>query len=54
MARIEYVRGHNDAVEMLTSLKLIVSIPYRGGYLVGRYGVNKRALVSVSKKLEGE
>jgi hypothetical protein len=53
MAKIEHVRGHDGAIELLTRLKMIVSTKYRGGFLVARYGVNKRTLYKASKRLDG-
>jgi len=52
-AKIENIVGQNDAIELLTRLRLISSIKYRNGYLVARYGVNKESLKTATKKLDG-
>ena len=57
-AKVEFLQGYgcdspNNTVERLTKLQLIVSIPYRNGYLVARYGVNKKTLKNYSKRLDG-
>ena len=53
MAKIENIVGQDTAIELLTKIKLIVSLKYRNGYLVSRYGVNKSTLVRTAKRLDG-
>jgi hypothetical protein len=53
MANIEHVRGHDEAIKFLTNRKMIVSVRYRGGYLVARYGVNIRTLRAATRKMDG-
>ena len=53
MAIIEHIIGHEEAINLLTKLKLIVSLRYRNGFLVARYGVNKRTLLKVARRLDG-
>jgi len=58
MAKIVHMQGFgcdstHDTVKHLTKLNIIVSIPYRSGHLVARYGVNKTALYRYAKKLDG-
>lgn len=52
-AKVEYIRGQDVSVEILTELKLIVSMRYRGGYLVARYGVNKSTLQAALNRMDG-
>ena len=54
MAKIEYVRGYDSAIELLTRIKIIVSYRYRSGFLVARYGVNKSTLVKTAKRMDGK
>lgn len=51
--KIEYIRGHNYTVDMLTEMKFIVSIEYRDGRLVGRYGTPPSSLTKMAKRLDG-
>ena len=53
MAKIEYVVNCDNAITILSKLKLIVSRHYRNGFLVARYGVNKLALDRVAKRMDG-
>lgn len=53
MANIQYLRQCNEAIKLLTHMKMIASYPYRDGYLVARYGVNKTTLKRMAKRLDG-
>lgn len=53
-ASIHLIRSHNETIALLTRLKLIVSMEYRGGFLCARYGVNKATLRRAAKRMDGE
>lgn len=52
-ALIMHVVGQDDAIKLLITIKIIVGMKYRQGYLVARYGVNKAALKHHSQVLDG-
>lgn len=45
---------HAGTIDILTNMKLIVSRPYRGGYLVARWGMKNQELKNFEKELDGD
>lgn len=54
-AKVVFVNGtiHAETISLLARMKLIVAIPCRNGYMVARWGVNKRTVEKLVKERNG-